>query len=370
MIPRFDRERFNVSLVSLRRKDLSEETLDALGVDITYLERSKFDPLTLPALLDVVDRKQIDVLHLHGYGATTFGRLAAARRRIPAILHEHANLTDTPWFQKVADRLLEPYTDIALAVSKSTADFVIGARQMPASKVKVVYLGVPLEEFTPDPDRRRDRRRAVGARHPARRFRDRHGHPAPRVERQLLPDRRGRPGRPRTAGGAVLPGRRGTAAAGSAGAGGAARPRRSVRVRRLPARRRAHAVGVRSERVSVAVGRHADHRLRSAGDGKADRRHRRGRPARHPHRCSRCGDRPAARRRSAGGEDRLGDRSSRRTRAPAAPRRGSTGRQYDIGAFVRKMERLYTLLHTVSRATRRRGVLRADLSFLATGVSG
>src|SRR6185369_11143867 len=110
-----------------------------------------FDPRTLPALLRIVDARQIDILHLHGYGATTFGRLAGALRGIPTILHEHANLTDTPWFQKVADRLLEPYTDIAIAVSKSTADFVIGARQVPPSKVKVVYLGVPLEEFTPMP---------------------------------------------------------------------------------------------------------------------------------------------------------------------------------------------------------------------------
>ena len=148
MIPRFDPERFNVSLVSLRRKDLSEETLEAQGIDITYLHRSKFDPRTLPALLEVIDRKQADILHLHGYGATTFGRVAGALRRIPTILHEHANLTDTPWYQKVADRLLEPYTDIAIAVSQSTADFVIRARQMPAAKVKVVYLGVPLEEFS------------------------------------------------------------------------------------------------------------------------------------------------------------------------------------------------------------------------------
>ncbi len=124
MIPRFDPARFEVSLVSLRKKDLSEETLDALGIDITYLHKSKFDPATLPALLKIIDRKKIDVLHLHGYGATTFGRMAAAMRGIPAILHEHANLTDTPWFQKVADRLLERYTDIAIAVSKSTADFV------------------------------------------------------------------------------------------------------------------------------------------------------------------------------------------------------------------------------------------------------
>jgi len=148
MIPRFDPERFNVSLVSLRKKDLSEETLESFGIDITYLHKSRFDPATLPALLKVVDRKQIDVLHLHGYGATTFGRLAGWMRRIPTILHEHANLTDTPWFQKAADRLLVPATDIAIAVSRSTADFVMKARQMPADKVKVVYLGVPLEEFS------------------------------------------------------------------------------------------------------------------------------------------------------------------------------------------------------------------------------
>src|SRR5712671_4688230 len=128
MIPRFDAGRFDVALVSLRKKDLSEETLDALGIDITYLHKSKFDPATLTALLKIIDRKQIDVLHLHGYGATTFGRIAGAMRGIPVVLHEHANLTRTPWFQKIADRLLEPYTDIAIAVSQSTADFVIDQR--------------------------------------------------------------------------------------------------------------------------------------------------------------------------------------------------------------------------------------------------
>ena len=150
MIPRFDKARFNVSLVSLRKKDLSEETLDALGIDITYLERGKFDPLTLPAMLRIVDRKKTDILHLHGYGATTFGRTVGALRGLPTVVHEHANLTDTPWFQKVADRALEPFTDIALAVSQSTADFVINARLIPARKTRVVYLGVPLEEFSRD----------------------------------------------------------------------------------------------------------------------------------------------------------------------------------------------------------------------------
>ena len=147
MIPRFDASRFNVSLVSLRKKDLSEEPLEAMGVDIEYMQRSKFDPMTLPALLGIVDRRKVDVLHLHGYGATTFGRMAGAMRGLPTILHEHANLTDTPWFQKVADRTLEPSTDLALAVSRSTADFVRDARLVRPEKIKVVYLGAPIDEF-------------------------------------------------------------------------------------------------------------------------------------------------------------------------------------------------------------------------------
>jgi glycosyltransferase involved in cell wall biosynthesis len=147
MIPRFDRERFRVSLISLRKKDLTEDSLESLGVDVTYLHKSKFDPSTLPALLKVLDRQRADILHLHGYGATTFGRLAAAMRGYPVLLHEHANHTTTPWFQQVADRLLEPYTDLAIGVSKSTAEFVTRARLIPEDRTKVVYLGAPLDEF-------------------------------------------------------------------------------------------------------------------------------------------------------------------------------------------------------------------------------
>ena len=147
MIPRFDRSRYDVSLISLRRKDLSADTLEEFGVDVTYLARHKFDPGTYAALLKVLREKRADILHMHGYGATTFGRLCAWRMGIPSILHEHANHGDTPWFQKVADTLMAPHTDLAIAVSQSTAEFTIRARQMPKERTKVVYLGAPLDEF-------------------------------------------------------------------------------------------------------------------------------------------------------------------------------------------------------------------------------
>jgi len=44
-----------------------------------------------------------------------------------------------------------------------------------------------------------------------------------------------------------------------------------------------------------------------------------------------------------------------------------TSQRYDINAFVRKMERLYELLHDTSRATARQGILQRDVSFLDAG---
>jgi len=363
MIPRFDPERFRVSLVSLRKKDLSEETLEQMGVDITYLERGKFDPLTLPALLNVIDRKQIDVLHLHGYGATTFGRMAGAIRRIPTILHEHANLTATPWFQKVADRALQPFTDIALAVSQSTADFVVGARQIDASKVKVVYLGVPLEEFS----RPRSASEIASARREmgiadgefaigtVTRLHDSKGNsylvdaaahvvrerPAARFflvgEGPLLDDLQAQAARLGLGERFVFAGfRRDVAGTLSA-----------FDLSVFPSLWEGTPITAFE---ALAMGKPI---VSTDADGLLD---------------ILTPDRDAlivAKRDASALAARIiwaMDRPDERARLSAAAR--ETGRRYDIDGFVRKMERLYQLLHQVSRASHRRGVLAADLAFL------
>jgi glycosyltransferase involved in cell wall biosynthesis len=363
MIPRFDRDRFNVSLLSLRKKDLSEETLEALGINITYLERGKFDPLTLPAMLRLIDAKRIDILHMHGYGATTFGRIAAARRGIPTILHEHANLTDTPWFQKVADQLLAPVTDIALAVSRTTADFVVGARRIPASKVKVVYLGVPMGEFS----RERSAEEVAAARRDlgiglvefavgsVTRLHDSKGNAylveaAARVVRERPGTRFYLVGE-----GPLLCDLQAQAAALGLGD------------RFVFAGFRRDVAGTLSafdlsvfpslwegtpitafEALAMGkpiVATDADGLLDILTDGH---------------------DAAIVPRRNA---EALAakiiwaiDRPEERARLGAAAR--STGQQFGIDAFVHKMERLYILLDDVSRATRRQGILREDLSFL------
>jgi glycosyltransferase involved in cell wall biosynthesis len=368
MIPRFDPNRFRISLVSLRKRDLSEEPLEALGLDITYLERSKFDPTTLGALLEVIDRKKTDVLHLHGYGATTFGRLAAARRHLPVILHEHANLTHTPWFQKAADRLLAPFTDIAIAVSRSTADFVIQARQLSPSIVKVVYLGVPIDEFSRQapPGDIEEARRELGI-GPAdfcagtiTRLHDSKGN-------AYLVDAAAEVVRQRPHARFVLVGE------------GPLRPDLEAQAARLGLGDRFRFAGFQRDTAralsafdlsvfpslwegtpltafeALAMGKPI---VATDADGLLDI-------------LSHGNDALIVPKRNAGALAEAIvwaiDHPEERARLAAAAR--VTGRRYDLDLFVRKMERLYTLLHETSHAGRGRGVPASDLSFLTDGTS-
>ena len=61
----------------------------------------------------------------------------------------------------------------------------------------------------------------------------------------------------------------------------------------------------------------------------------------------------------AGGADGPADRRARRIARACRRDARVTGQQYDIAAFVRKMERLYDLLHRVSRADAAAGGARS-----------
>ena len=318
-----------------------------------------------------MDARHIDILHLHGYGATTFGRLVGAMRRIPTIVHEHANLTDTPWYQKIADRCLEPATDIALAVSKSTAEFVIRAREVRPAKVKVVYLGVPLEEFsrTRSADEIAEARRELGitpggipefAIGSVTRLHESKGN-------SYLIDAAARVVRERPAARFFLVGEGPLlgdlqAQASALGLGDRfvfagfrrdiARTLSAFDLVVFPSLWEGTPLTVFE---TLAMGKPV---VATDADGLLDV-------------LTDGGDAIIVPKRNAGAlaaaiVQAMDDPAARRRLGDAAR---ATGRQYDIALFVRKMERLYTLLHETSRATRRRGVLAADLSFLTSRAS-
>jgi glycosyltransferase involved in cell wall biosynthesis len=276
-------------------------------------------------------------------------------------------LTDTPWFQKVADRLLEPYTDLAIAVSQSTANFVIKARRVSPEKVKIVYLGAPLDEFSRvrGADEIARAREALGLRKDdfvigsVTRLHDSKGN-------SYLVDAAAR-----------VVGKRPQARFCLIGEG----PLRAA----LESQARALGLGDRFlfagfvRDVAGALGAFDMSVFPSLWEGTPLTVFETMAAGRPIVATDADGLRDVLvdgqtalivpKRDAAALAERmieLIDRPGERSRLAQGAR--DAARQYDIATFVRKMERLYTLLHDVSRATNRRGVLDADLSFLSAGV--
>jgi glycosyltransferase involved in cell wall biosynthesis len=161
--PRFDPARFSVSLCGLKGPEPASRLLAAEGVSVTHLGRGRFDPRIVLDLVSLARARAARILHVHGYAAADFGRLAARAVGAALVLHEHFADPRMPVYQGWADRALARLTHRAVAVSASTRDFLVRQRHVPAERVRLIWNGAPLDEFAPvGPERARAARRSLG----------------------------------------------------------------------------------------------------------------------------------------------------------------------------------------------------------------
>jgi glycosyltransferase involved in cell wall biosynthesis len=157
---RFDPARFDVGLVGLKREEPASRLLMDEGIAVHHLNRGRFDPRIASDLVSLARARGARILHVHGYAAADFGRIAARRAGAALVLHEHFADPRMPAYQGLADRLLAGLTDRAIAVSGSTRDFLVRERHVPAARVRLIWNGAPLDEFAQPPPGARERVRA------------------------------------------------------------------------------------------------------------------------------------------------------------------------------------------------------------------
>jgi glycosyltransferase involved in cell wall biosynthesis len=162
-LPRYDAARFEVGLVGLKHPEPATQWLAEQGLPVRHLGRHRFDPRILSDLVGLARRRGTRILHVHGYAAADFGRLAARLAGTKLVLHEHFADPAMPAYQGFADRALAPFTDRAIAVSHSTRDFLVRERFVPPDRVRLIWNGAPLDEFAPaGPERARRVRQELG----------------------------------------------------------------------------------------------------------------------------------------------------------------------------------------------------------------
>jgi glycosyltransferase involved in cell wall biosynthesis len=156
VLPRFDSDRFRVIPCLLRATETIRQVFRNSPAPVRFLDKGKFDPTTLNSLLRLIKEEDIHVMHLHCYGASTFGRLVGLIARVPTVIHDY----DTevyfpyPWYLRIADTALAPLTGAAIAASPMVRDFLIRKRKVHRDKIHLMLHAVPLEKYQSVPEER------------------------------------------------------------------------------------------------------------------------------------------------------------------------------------------------------------------------
>ncbi len=151
ILNQFDSSQFRIVPCMLRANNTLRNLFKDAPVPVKILDKGKFDPTTLNTFLKIIREENIQVMHLHCYASSTFGRLAGWLTGVPAIIHDYDTEVYFPYpgYLNLADALLAPVTQGAVAASPMVKQFLIEKRRIDANKIRMMFHAIPAEKFEP-----------------------------------------------------------------------------------------------------------------------------------------------------------------------------------------------------------------------------
>jgi glycosyltransferase involved in cell wall biosynthesis len=138
-----DRSKFIPQVWCLAHGGEIADELIQKGVKVKILGMSSYyNPIKIIKLSRYLRKSKIDIIHTHGYFASTFGRFAAILARTPAIIaHIHTSCFGFKKRNILIEKFLSYYTDKIVCVSKSTKEFVEKIERINKNKICLIYNG-------------------------------------------------------------------------------------------------------------------------------------------------------------------------------------------------------------------------------------
>ncbi len=164
-------DEFETILVGGKNGDYEESSsfvLDELGVRYTIIPELQReinpykDYIAYKKIKEIIKREKPDILHTHAAKAGILGRLAAAKEKVPVVVHTFHGHVFHSYFGKFKTTLfinLERYfaknTHRIIAISPLQKKEISHYLKLPEHKISILPIGVDIDKFTVDKDKKR-----------------------------------------------------------------------------------------------------------------------------------------------------------------------------------------------------------------------
>jgi glycosyltransferase involved in cell wall biosynthesis len=155
------RGRFDFAVAVLGRSGRFSQVYDALGIPVFALaaKGSRWNPLSIVSLVDVIRQKKFDLVHTHLFKANIIGTIAAKWTGVRTILHDHWGVYPETLSYHIPNRVMsciyiEMYRyalrmcDRALVLTEENLRSYLKRYSLEASKITVLPNSVDLSHFT------------------------------------------------------------------------------------------------------------------------------------------------------------------------------------------------------------------------------
>jgi len=143
-----DKKKYDVEVWCIAKGgEIADELMNkGLGVKILNIF-SYYNPFNILKLVSLFRKSSPDIVHTHGYFASTIGRIAAKITRVPVIItHLHTSFCNLNRRNVIIDKFFNVFTDRIIAVSEKIKESFAQAGYN-IDKAKVIYNGVDASKF-------------------------------------------------------------------------------------------------------------------------------------------------------------------------------------------------------------------------------
>jgi glycosyltransferase involved in cell wall biosynthesis len=141
ILRKLDSDRFESVVCCIGERGEIGDRVAALGfplLELHLMDKSGRDRRVVPALVDLIRREKIDLVHSHLYHANFYGRLAARKAGIPAVASIHNTYTKHKRHRQFINWYLARHTAAIIAGSEEIKQDVMSRDHVPESLVEVI----------------------------------------------------------------------------------------------------------------------------------------------------------------------------------------------------------------------------------------